>query len=152
MARSFPNVVVLRTFSKAWGLAGLRLGYALASDEVARQLRKLVPPFAVSVMQTVAAEVALANPEYMRERVERTVRERERIALALEGHPSWKVYPSAANFLLIRTPDAAHASEQLLKAGVLIRRQDAYAGLAGCIRVSVGTPEENDAFLRAAGV
>ena len=151
LARRFPNVLLLRTFSKAWGLAGLRLGYALASDEVARQLRKLVPPFAVSVMQTVAAEVALANPGYVRERVERTVRERERIALALQGHPSWKVFPSSANFLLIRTPDAARASEQLLKAGVLVRRQDAYAGLEGCIRVSVGTPEENDAFLRAAG-
>jgi histidinol-phosphate aminotransferase len=152
LARDFPNVVVLRTFSKAWGLAGLRLGYALASDELARQLRKLVPPFAISVMQTVAAEVALANPDYMRERVERTVRERERVALALRRHPSWKVYPSAANFLLIRTPDAAQANEELLKAGVLVRRQDAYSGLAGCIRVTVGTPEENDAFLRAAGV
>ncbi|MEI6029496.1 MAG: histidinol-phosphate transaminase [Betaproteobacteria bacterium] len=152
LARSFPNVLLLRTFSKAWGLAGLRIGYALASDEVARQLRKLVPPFAVSVMQTVAAEVALANAGYVRERVDRTVRERERIALALKGHPSWKVYPSSANFLLIRTPDAASASEQLLKAGVLVRRQDAYAGLEGCIRVTVGTVEENDAFLRAAGV
>jgi histidinol-phosphate aminotransferase len=82
LARRLPNVVILRTFSKAWGLAGLRLGYALASDEVARQLRKLVPPFAVSVMQAVTAEVALANPDYMRERVERTIRERERFTQA----------------------------------------------------------------------
>ncbi len=152
LARRIPNVVVLRTFSKAWGLAGARVGYALTSDAVTKQLRKLVPPFAISVMQTITAEVALSNPEYMRERVERTIRERERITLALSKHPSWKTYPSAANFLLIRTPDAAYASDEFLKAGELVRRQDAYAGLAGCIRVTVGTPEENDAFLRAAGV
>lgn len=152
LARCLSNVVILRTFSKAWGLAGLRLGYALASDQVARQLRKLVPPFAVSVMQAVAAEVALANPGYMRERVERTIRERERLALALRRHPSWRVYPSAANFLLIRTPDASRAYDALLSAGVLVRRQDTCPDLTGCIRVTVGTPEENDAFLRAAGV
>ncbi len=152
LARSCPNVLILRTFSKAWGLAGLRLGYALASDEVARHLRKLVPPFAISVMQQIAAEVALSNPGYMRERVERTIRERERVARALRQHPTWEVYASAANFLLIRTPDAARASEQLLQAGVLVRRQDAYSSLAGCIRVTVGTPEENDLFLRAAGL
>lgn len=152
LARRLSNVVILRTFSKAWGLAGLRLGYALASDQVARQLRKLVPPFAVSVMQAVTAEVALANPDYMRERVERTIRERERLTLALRRHPSWQVYPSAANFLLIRTPDASRAYDALLSVGVLVRRQDTYPDLTGCIRVTVGTPEENDAFLRAAGV
>lgn len=152
LAKRFPHVVILRTFSKAWGLAGLRLGYALASDEVARQLRKLVPPFAVSVMQMVAAEVALANPGYMRERVEQTLHERERLTLALKRHPTWEVFRSAANFLLIRTPDALQAYEMLLAAGVLVRRQDAYFGLAGCIRVTIGTREENDAFLKASGL
>lgn len=152
LARRFPHIVLLRTFSKAWGLAGLRLGYALASDEVARQLRKLVPPFAVSVMQTVCAQVALANPDYVQARVAQTIAERERITLALARHPTWKVTPSHANFLLIRTPDAASAYAGLLSHGVLVRRQDSYFGLEGCIRVTVGTPAENDAFLKAAGV
>jgi histidinol-phosphate aminotransferase len=152
LARRFPHVVLMRTFSKAWGLAGLRLGYLLASDEVARQLRKLVPPFAVSVLQTVAAQVALEHPEVMRCSVARTVAERDRVAAALRAHPTWQVFPSSANFLLIRTPDAAQAWRALLAGGVLVRRQDAQPGLEGCLRVTIGRPAENDAFLRAAGI
>ena len=152
LARRHPHVVLLRTLSKAWGLAGLRMGYALASDGVARQLRKLVPPFGVSVLQTVCAQVALEHPGYVKERVAQTLRERERLFTALQGHPSWRPLPSHANFLLVRTPDAAQAHAQLLAGGVLVRRQDRLHGLQGCFRVTVGTVEENDAFLRAAGL
>lgn len=152
LARQHPHVVLLRTFSKAWGLAGLRLGYALASDEVARQLRKLVPPFGVSVLQTVSALVALEHPDYLRERVAHTRSERERLFKALQRHPTWQVVPSHANFLLVRTPDAARAHAELLAQGVLVRRQDSLHGLQGCLRVTVGSVRENDAFLRAAGL
>jgi histidinol-phosphate aminotransferase len=150
LALRHPHVVLLRTFSKAWGLAGIRLGYALTSAEVARQLRKLAPPFAVSVMQAECVRVALQNPEYMHERVREIVRERDRIFQDLSQHPTWKVSPSSGNFLLIRTPDAQHAFDHLLANGVLVRRQDRLHGLEGCIRVTVGTRAENDAFLRAA--
>ena len=152
LARRHPHVVLLRTLSKAWGLAGLRMGYALASDDVARQLRKLVPPFGVSVLQTVCAQVALEHPSYVQERVALTLRERARLFAALQRHPSWRPMPSHANFLLVRTPDAAQAHAQLLAGGVLVRRQDRLHGLEGCFRVTVGTVEENDAFLRAAGL
>lgn len=152
LARRHPHVLLLRTFSKAWGLAGLRLGYALSSDGVARQLRKLVPPFAVSVMQAVTAQVALDNPAYMHDSVATTIRERERVMAALQQHPSWQVVPSQANFLLIRTPDAAAAYQQLLDQGVLSRRQDSYFGLQRCLRISIGSPEANNAFLAAAGL
>lgn len=152
LARRYPNIVLLRTFSKAWGLAGLRLGYALASDTVAANLRKLVPPFGVSVMQDISACVALAHPDYVEQRVQATIAERERVTQALAAHPSWQVVPSSTNFLLIRTPDAARAHAQLLDAGVLVRRQDSLYGLSGCIRVTIGTPEQNNAFLTAAGV
>lgn len=152
IAKHFQHVVLLRTFSKAWGLAGLRLGYALTSDGVARQLRKLVPPFGTSIMQTVCAQVALENPGYMHERVAGVIRERERMTDALKRHPSWVVIPSAANFLLIRTPDAAKSYQTLLAKSVLVRRQDSHFSLEGCIRVTIGNREENDAFLDAAGV
>jgi len=152
LARRHPHVVLLRTLSKAWGLAGLRMGYALADGDVARQLRKLVPPFGVSVLQTVCAQVALEHPGYVKERVAQTLRERERLFTALQRHPTWRPMPSQANFLLVRTPDAAQAHAQLLAGGVLVRRQDRLHGLQGCFRVTVGTAEENDAFLRAAGV
>lgn len=150
LARQFPNTVLLRTFSKAWGLAGLRLGYALTTPEIARQLQKLVPPFAVSAMQTVVAQVALENSGYVVERVKQVIRERERVIETLRTHPTWQAYPSAANFVLIRTPNAAQAFEQLLGRGVLVRRQDSQPGLTGCIRVTIGTAAENDTFLRAA--
>lgn len=149
-ARKHPNVVLLRTFSKAWGLAGLRLGYLLAQPALAANLKKLVPPFATSVLQTVAAEAALAEPGYMLARTARVVAERERMFAALREHPTWTVYPSHGNFLLIRTPDARAAHAGLLEHGVLVRRQDSYYGLEGCIRVSVGTAEENERFLAAA--
>jgi histidinol-phosphate aminotransferase len=152
LARRYPHVVLLRTFSKAWALAGIRLGYALTSAEVARQLRKLVPPFAVSTMQTICAQVALANPGYMRESVERTIKERERLIVALAKNPCWSVLPSTTNFLLIRTPDAARAFECLLAQGVAVRRQDSQPGLDGCIRVTVGSRADNDAFLKAVDV
>ncbi|PZO11780.1 MAG: histidinol-phosphate aminotransferase [Burkholderiales bacterium] len=152
LALRHAHVVLLRTFSKAWGLAGVRLGYALASDAVARQLRKLVPPFGVSLMQSVCAQVALEHPAYVQERVILTLRERERLATALQAHPTWRALPSHANFLLIRTPDAAAAHAALLTQGVLVRRQDSLPGLQGCIRVTVGTVDENSAFLRAAGL
>lgn len=150
ISRNYPNVVLLRTFSKAWGLAGVRLGYALTSEAIARHIKKMAPPFAVSVLQTVAVQVALENPAYMLARVQTIVRERERMYNALLAHPSWQVYRSAANFILIRTQDAAQAYGQLLSQGVLVRRQDKLHGLAGCIRVTVGTSAENDAFLLAA--
>lgn len=149
IARKHEHVVLLRTFSKAWGLAGMRLGYALTSDTVARQLRKLVPPFTVSLMQTVCAQVALEYPSYVKERVAVTISERERVVSALKGHPTWKVFPSHANFLLIQTPDAALAHAKLLQSGILVRRQDSLHGLQGCIRVTIGTKEQNDAFLLA---
>ena len=152
LAQRHDHVVLLRTFSKAWGLAGVRLDYALASDAVARQLRKLVPPFGVSLLQTVCAQVALEHPAYVQERVALTLRERERLTTALQAHPTWRVLPSQANFLLIRTPDAAAAHAALLAHGVLVRRQDSLHGLQGCIRVTVGTVGENSAFLGAAGL
>ena len=150
IAQKHPNVVLLRTFSKAWGLAGVRLGYALTSEAIARQIKKMAPPFAVSVLQTIAVHVALEHPAYMLARVQTIIRERERIYQALLEHPNWQVYRSAANFLLIRTPDAAIAHAALLARGVLVRRQDKLYGLTGCIRVTVGTAAENDAFLLAA--
>jgi histidinol-phosphate aminotransferase len=144
------NVLILRTMSKAWGLGGIRVGYALARPELAAQVRKLVLPFNLSTLAGEVARVALENPGYAQERAAVTVRERERVFAALREHPTWEVYPSSANYLLVRTPNAPAAWRALLDRGVLVRRQDSYPGLQGCLRVTIGTPEENDAFLAAA--
>lgn len=150
LVRAAENRLSLRTFSKAWGLAGLRLGYALTSPALATELRKLVSAFNVNLLTAAAVQVALEHPEYLRARVAAVRAERERVYAALREHPSWTVYPSHTNFLLIRTPDAGAAYRGLLERGVLLRRQDKLPGLAGCLRLSIGTPQENDRFLEAA--
>ncbi|AWN22333.1 histidinol-phosphate aminotransferase [Deinococcus irradiatisoli] len=151
LIREQPNRISLRTFSKAWGLAGLRLGYALTSPELAENLQKVVSAFNVNILTQTVAEVALEHPEYVRERAEQTVRERERVLSALQDHPVYTALPSRANFFLLKTPDADAAYQHLLARGVLVRRQDKLPMLSGCLRVSIGAPQENDVLLAALG-
>lgn len=150
LARANPNVAVLRTFSKSWCLGGIRAGYLLATPAVAAVARALLPPFCIPAHTGAILLTALESPGYVGPLVARIRSERDRLFAGLARHPRWKPYPSASNFILVRTPDAAAAHGKLLAAGVLVRRQDHYAGLEGCIRVSVGTPEENDLLLAAA--
>lgn len=149
LARAHPQVVRLRTLSKAFGVAGARLGYALAHPEVAVELRKALLPFSVSVLQAAVADAVFAAPDVVAERVARTVAERERLRAALAARPGTVVHPSVANFLLFRVDDPERVHEGLRARGVLVRRQDHLPTLAGCLRVSVGAPDENDAFLTA---
>lgn len=150
LVRAGENRLSLRTFSKAWGLAGLRLGYALTSPRLATHLQKLVPAFNVNALTQAALEVALENPAYVQEQAEEVRRERARVRAALANHPVWTVLPSQANFYLLRTPDAEAAYRHLLACGIVVRRQDGLPGLEGCLRVAVGTPAENDALIAAA--
>jgi histidinol-phosphate aminotransferase len=145
------GAVSLRTLSKSHGLAGVRLGYALAQPEVARELQKALLPFSVSSLQLAVVETVLEEPDFVRERVAEAVAERDRVAAALATLPGVELFPSVTNFLLFRVDDAERAFEALLTRGILVRRQDHLPGLAGCLRVSMGTPVENDAFLLALG-
>jgi len=148
-ARGRPGTVVLRTLSKAAGLAGLRLGYALTDPFTAEQLRKVVMPFSVSALQEELGLLLLRDPERLKDNVRRTVQERERLQAALGKLPDVTVFPSAANFMLFRVPAAASVHAGLLERSVLVRRQDHLPQLEGCLRVSVGLPAENSAFLEA---
>ncbi|WP_425145529.1 pyridoxal phosphate-dependent aminotransferase [Deinococcus sp.] len=143
------NRLSLRTFSKAWGLAGLRLGYALAHPALAANLQKLVSAFNVSVLTQTVAEVALEHPEYVRQRADEVIWERGRVLAALGGMQRLHALPSRANFFLVRTPDAGDAYTFLLERGLLVRRQDKQPGLEGCLRVSIGSREQNDALVEA---
>ncbi len=145
-----PRLVVCRTFSKAWRLAGLRLGYLLAHDWVVDDLRKVRLPYHLDALTQEAGLVALALADEVTAHVAELVAERDRLAAALAATPGVHVWPSTANFVLFRTavPDLF---DRLLAHGVLVRDFSAAPRLAGCLRVSVGTPEENDAFLAALG-
>lgn len=145
IAAGRPNVVVLRTFSKAYGLAALRVGFLVGHPLVAESIRKAYLPFSVNGVAQAAAIAALRAEGELMERVERTVGERERVRAALTalGRP---VPPSEANFLWLPLGEAAAAfGEHCGRAGVVVR---AFAGDG--VRVSVGSPSENDAFLAAA--
>jgi histidinol-phosphate aminotransferase len=109
----------------------------------------MLPPFDVPVHTAAVLSTVLEAPERASATGLRLAAERDRVLAALMRHPTWKPHPSKANFFLVRTPDAAAAWQALLDRGILVRRQDHLPGLEGCLRVSVGTPEENDAFLRA---
>lgn len=150
LARQNPHVALLRTFSKAWGLGGIRAGYLLASQEVCTVVQNFIPPFGLPAHTSAILLSVLETPEYTQRIVQTLLAEREQMYAALQEHPTWKVYPSHTNFFLIRTPDAAAAYAGLLEQGILVRRQDHYLGLEGCLRVSIGRPEENQRFLQAA--
>ncbi len=150
LARENENVAILRTFSKSWCLGGIRAGYLLGSPRVAAVARALVPPFCLPAHTGAILLTALEAPGYVAPLVERIRAERERLLRELASHPTWRAVPSASNFFLVRTPDAKAAHAHLLARGILVRRQDHYPGLEGCVRVSVGTPAENDSFLAAA--
>lgn len=147
--------VLLRTFSKADALGGVRLGYALTHPDTARNLSKVLLPFNLSALQTAVAEVVLDDPDAQRDRrrrIDRTRRERQRVQQRLAERDDVTVFPSVTNFLLFRVGDAARLHGDLLEHGVLIRRQDHLTGLDGCLRVTIGTSEQNDAFLDALDV
>ena len=148
-AREVPGTLSLRTLSKAYGLAGVRLGYALTAPALAQQLQKVVLPFSVSALQASLVETVLEAPAFVDERIALVRSERERLHAALRSRAGVEVFPSVTNFLLLRVADAEATYRGLSDQGVLVRRQDHLPGLAGCLRVSVGRPEENDAFMAA---
>lgn len=147
---AYPHVSSLRTFSKAFGLGGVRLGYLMSTPDLAEQVSKVLMPFSVSALQLAVGVTVLEHAAYVQTYVDDTVRERGRVTQALQALEGIRVFPSHTNFLLLKVGDAEVFYRGLLARGVLIRRQDHLPGLAGCVRVSIGRPEENDAFLEAA--
>jgi histidinol-phosphate aminotransferase len=150
LVAEFGNLAVVRTASKALGLAGARVGWIIARPEVASVLRRTLAPYNLNVFAQLAAEAMAKRPELVRARIAQVVAERERLFGELR-RLGVLVYPSDANFLLFRCPDARSAFEALAARGILVRDVSSYPMLEGCLRVTVGTPEENDRFLKAMG-
>ena len=145
-----PGLVVTRTFSKTWAMAGARLGYAIADPEVVQACESVVLPYHLSVQTQLAGLLALDYAEEMEARVALIAEERGRVAAALGGL-SVESWPSDANFILFRPlkDDADDVWRRLLERSVLIRNCASWDGLGGCLRVTIGRPDENDRFLRA---
>jgi histidinol-phosphate aminotransferase len=148
-----PNLIVLRTFSKAMAMAGLRVGYLLASPDLVREITKARLPFNLNFFSQAAALAALEEKDALAVSVHRLVAERERLLARLADVPGVRAFASDANFFLVEClaaePKAVFSS--MLRRGVLVRDVTSYPRLERCLRVTVGTPEENDAFLHALG-
>ena len=143
----FPNLIVLQTFSKAWGMAGVRLGMAFASEPVAKLMARVKYPYNINCLAQATAAERLAfdiTPQVAELRSERS-RMIEALATcrAIE-----RVYPSDANFLLVRTPAPDRLYNALIEAGVIVRNRSHVRGCEGCLRITIGRPEENDRMLR----
>jgi histidinol-phosphate aminotransferase len=146
----YDNLVVLRTFSKWAGLAGLRVGYGLMPEELAAHLWKIKQPYNVNLAAQVAALASLEDLDYLRANVARIVAGREQLLAELQTLPFLQVYPSHANFILcrVREGNAGDLKQALEREGILVRYYRK-PGLRDCIRISVGTPEQNEILLNA---
>ncbi len=145
--RQYPNVIVSRTLSKAYGLAGLRVGFAIARPEITDLMNRLRQPFNVNSLAQAAAVAALADDAFLQKSYEVNRAGLQRLQSAFAGM-GLRYVPSYGNFVLVEVGDAMAVYERLLRAGVIVRPVANY-GLPSWLRVSVGLPEENERFLQA---
>jgi len=146
-----PNLIIIQTLSKAYGLAGIRLGACYASREIIEVLNTIKPPYNVNELTQQRAIKRLQQMEVVKNEVAQLVSERKRLHKELECCVSYieKVYPSDGNFLLIKVDDATKRYNQLVTAGVVVRNRTTEALCENCLRISVGICEENQILLRA---
>jgi histidinol-phosphate aminotransferase len=150
LVRDDRALVVVRTYSKVWSMAALRLGFAVAPPWVVAELEKVVLPYHLASATQIAGRLALELGAEMDDRVHRLVAERERVAAHLAKVDGITVFPSGANFLLFRPAGDGHVLwERLVEQGVLVRDFSRWPRLDDCLRVTIGTPAENDTFLDA---
>ena len=147
LVKEFDNLVLVRTCSKAFSAAGMRLGYLLAPVAQATELSKLVPPFHLGLFTAVLGDVLWENKALFAERAATLNAERKRMQAVAAEIEGVKVFASEANFFLFEVADSGKVHEELKKRGILIRRQGGSERLENCLRVNAGTTEENDSFL-----
>jgi histidinol-phosphate aminotransferase len=141
-----PNLVVLQTFSKAWGLAGLRVGMAFASEEIIGVLNKIKPPYNINTLSQKEALKALTRSSVTVGQIESIKKEREKLNTELKQLDNVvQVFPSEANFILVEFENSEALFNTLIEKGIIVR--DRSKQVKGCIRITVGTPEENTLLL-----
>jgi histidinol-phosphate aminotransferase len=146
LLRDYENLIIMRTLSKV-GLAALRLGFLVAGSEIISEVNKVRLPFNVNALSQAVAAEALKEKKKMKVFIRDIVAERERLISEMEKIKGVKPFPSEANFILLGVGEAGKTYDALLKKGILVRNMN--EAVPGCLRVTVGTRRENDAFLRA---
>jgi histidinol-phosphate aminotransferase len=148
----YPNLVVMQTMSKAWGLAGLRLGMAFASEAIIDVYNKVKPPYNINQASQELALKALEETEQVNDMIRALVTMREIMVSQLAALPLVKkIYPSDANFLLVKVADAKAVYQYLLQKGIVVRDRSKVELCEGCLRITVGTESENRQLLEALG-
>lgn len=142
LVNQHPNLIVTRTFSKAFGLAGARLGYMVAGQQICREVSKVVSPYHLNSLTAIAGETILEYEDMVRERVEEIVGQRKRLEKELENASGFRIYPSDANFIFLRGPKTEELSNLLARENIKIRNFK--PPLEDAIRITIGSPEEND--------
>ena len=146
----YPNLIVLQTFSKAWGAAAIRLGMAFAAPAIIEVLNKIKYPYNINLLVQNKALELMENEAEMRQEVKAILAERMRMAKLLSEAPfGFEVFPSDANFLLVRVGDADRLYKALVDRGIIVRNRNRVLKCQGCLRITIGLPAENDLLLRA---
>ncbi len=144
----YANVVVLQTFSKAWGLAALRLGMAFASEAIIGYMNKVKPPYNINQATQQLALEALDNIAWVNQRIVETVKERNQLMQAVQTLSiTQSVYPSDSNFFLAKLMDAKYVYDQLVSKGIIVRDRSRVELCENCLRITVGTMDENQKLI-----
>ncbi|MFD0750210.1 histidinol-phosphate transaminase [Mucilaginibacter calamicampi] len=146
----YANLVVLQTLSKAWGLAGLRVGMAFASEEIIEVMNKVKPPYNINEASQKLALKALENVDQVNEWIKETLKERDNLVLELKNFDFvLDIYPSDANFILVKTTDPKAIYNFLVQRGIIVRDRSKVELCEGSLRITVGTPEENNILIKS---
>ena len=150
LINEFPNLVILRTFSKAWGLAGIRLGYCICDEEIINYLFKIKAPYNINSLTRKAFHEAFSNSSKKDEFISSILKEKQYIIEELNKITNIeKLFPSDTNYILIKIQDAVSVQKLLANEGVIIRDRSNQPGLENCLRITVGTHEQNEQLLRS---
>jgi len=145
----YPNLVILQTFSKAWGNASIRLGMAFASTEIIAILNKIKYPYNINILTQKHILLALKDAEQVKKWVDILLEERANLINKLEQLPLVQhIYPTDANFVLVKVDDANGIYQSLVDKGIIVRNRNSVSLCNGCLRITVGTPEENKILLQ----
>ncbi|RKD16317.1 histidinol-phosphate transaminase [Pelobium manganitolerans] len=146
----YANLVVLQTLSKAWGLAALRVGMAFASEEIIEVFNRVKPPYNINEASQQLALEALQNVDQVNQWIKELLKERDALVLAIKDFDFVvDIYPSDANFILVKTTNADAIYKYLTQVGIIVRNRNKVELCEGCLRITVGTKEENEALIDA---
>ena len=146
----YANLVVLQTLSKAWGLAGLRVGMAFASEEIIEVMNRVKPPYNINEASQQLALKALENVDQVNDWIKETLKERDNLVLALKNFDFvLDIYPSDANFILVKTTDPKAIYNFLVQRGIIVRDRSKVELCEGSLRITVGTPNENNILIKS---